>query len=171
MIECPVCKHQEFIGSLYCGECGTRLVRVAPAPSAEMPRARGGGDITITRPASMEGPELEPGAIIGLRVVSSGQVVSLVGRDNYTLGRVIPTQAVVPDVDLSPFNAHDHGVSRMHAEIRLGHAGVQLIDLDSANGTLVNGRRLQPQEPVSVRNGDIIQLGSLSLQLISRYRG
>lgn len=171
MIECPVCKHQEFVGSLYCSECGTRLVRAGPSPSPDVPRDRPGSDVTVTRPAGMEGPELAPGAIIGLRVVSSGQVVSLVGRDNYTLGRLIPTQAVVPDVDLNPFNAHDHGVSRMHAEIRLGPEGVQIVDLDSANGTLVNGRRLRPQEPVAVRNGDIIQLGSLSLQVISRYRG
>lgn len=171
MIECPICKHQEFVGSLYCSECGTRLVK-APAPSTvEVARDRVSGDVTVTRPATMEGPELDSGAIIGLRVVSSGQVISLVGRDNYTLGRMIPTQAVVPDVDLSPFDAHEHGVSRMHAEIRLDPDGVHIVDLDSANGTLVNGRKLQPQDPLDVRNGDIIQLGSLSLQLISRYRG
>ncbi len=171
MIECPVCKHQEFIGALYCSECGTRLVRASAPPAADMPRDRPGADVTVTRPAGMEGPELAAGAILGLRVVSSGQVISLVGRSNYTLGRLIATQAVVPDVDLNPFNAHDHGVSRMHAEIRLAPDGVQIIDLDSANGTLVNGRRLRPQEAVAIRNGDIIQLGSLSLQLISRYRG
>lgn len=171
MIECPVCKHQEFVGALYCSECGARLVRAGAQPAPDTPRDRPGDDITITRPAGMEGHALAAGAIIGLRVVSSGQVISLVGRNNYTLGRLIATQAVVPDVDLNPFHAHDHGVSRLHAEIRLGPDGVDIVDLDSANGTLVNGRRLRPQEAVAVRNGDIIQLGSLSLQLISRYRG
>jgi pSer/pThr/pTyr-binding forkhead associated (FHA) protein len=62
-------------------------------------------------------------------------------------------------------------VSRIHAELRLAKDGVFVVDLDSANGTLLNGRRLPPQTPESVRHGDIIQLGRLRLQLISRYRG
>jgi pSer/pThr/pTyr-binding forkhead associated (FHA) protein len=171
MIECPVCKHMEFVGSLYCSECGTRLVRVTSAPAADVTRERPDREATVTRPAVHDGPDLETGALIGLRVVNTGQVVSLVGRDNYTIGRVISTQAVVPDVDLSPFRAHEHGVSRLHAELHLTADGVAIVDLESANGTHINGRRLEPQEPMPLRNGDIIQLGSLSLQLISRYRG
>jgi pSer/pThr/pTyr-binding forkhead associated (FHA) protein len=171
MIECPTCKHQEFVGTLYCGECGTRLVHGASIPTVEIARERiERGDGTVTKPSAQEGPELESGAILGLRVVSSGAVVSLIGRENYTLGRLVPTQAVIPDVDLGPFKAHEHGVSRMHAEIRLDENGVYIVDLESANGTHVNGQRLEPQVRTPVRHGDIIQLGSLSLQLISRYR-
>jgi pSer/pThr/pTyr-binding forkhead associated (FHA) protein len=84
---------------------------------------------------------------------------------------VIPTEAIIPDIDLASFRAHDHGVSRIHAEIRLDVDGVRVVDLESANGTLVNGKRLNPQDPTRIRQGDIIQLGSLSLQLISRFRG
>lgn len=170
MIECPTCKHQEFVGSLFCSECGTRLVRVAALPTIEVSRERIEREARTTKPGTQEGPGLESGAIVGLRVISTGAVVSLVGRDNYTLGRVIPTEAIIPDIDLGPFKAHDQGVSRIHAEIRLDDDAIRLIDLESANGTLVNGKRLQPQEPVTIRHGDIIQLGSLSLQLISRVR-
>ncbi len=171
MIECPTCKHQEFVGTLYCGECGTRLVHGASVPTVEVATDHiERGDGTVTKPSAQEGPELESGAILGLRVVSSGAVLSLIGRENYTLGRLVPTQAVIPDVDLGPFRAHEHGVSRMHAEIRLSSDGVQIIDLESANGTHVNGRRLEAQVLTTIRHGDVIQLGSLSLQLISRYR-
>ncbi|HLB64513.1 MAG TPA: FHA domain-containing protein [Anaerolineales bacterium] len=171
MIECPTCKHQEFVGTLYCGECGTRLVHGASVPTMEVSRGHvEPGEGTVTKPGAQEGPELESGAILGLRVVSTGTVLSLIGRENYTLGRLVPTQAVIPDVDLSPFRAHEHGVSRMHAEIRLDYNGVHVIDLESANGTHINGQRLEPQVLTPVRHGDIIQLGSLSLQLISRYR-
>ena len=36
MIECPNCDHQEFVGTLYCSECGTRLVHVAPLPTVSI---------------------------------------------------------------------------------------------------------------------------------------
>ena len=171
MIECPACKHQEFVGALFCGECGTRLVRLSSSPTLQVPRDRIDQEASVTKPGTQDVPELEPGAVLGLRVVSTGAVLSLVGRDSYTLGRVIPTEAIIPDIDLASFRANDHGVSRIHAEIRLDVDGVRLIDLESANGTLVNGKRLSPQDPTQIRQGDIIQLGSLSLQLISRFRG
>jgi hypothetical protein len=171
MIECPSCKHTEFVGTLYCSECGTRLIHVSPMPTMTIPRDRIDAVALATKPSPPEGPDLESGAILGLRIASSGEIVSLIGRENYTLGRAIAGQAVVPDVDLEPYNAYEQGVSRMHAEIRLSHDGVHVVDLESANGTLINGRRLDAQTPTSVRHGDIIQLGRLRLQLISRYRG
>jgi pSer/pThr/pTyr-binding forkhead associated (FHA) protein len=171
MIECPACKHQEFVGTLYCTECGTRLVHVSPLPTMTIPRHQVDQEATATKPTAPEGPELESGAILGLRIVASGEILSLLGRDNYTLGRAIEGQAIVPDIDLGPFEAYDHGVSRLHAEIRLNQDGVCVVDLDSANGTLINGNRLEPQKPTPVRHGDIIQLGRLRIQLISRLRG
>jgi pSer/pThr/pTyr-binding forkhead associated (FHA) protein len=171
MIECPACKHQEFVGTVYCSECGTRLVSVAPLPTLNIPRDRIDKEALATKPAAPEGPELESGAILGLRVLSSGTVISLIGRDNYTIGRSMEGQAILPDIDLRPQDAYDQGVSRIHAEIRLLPNGVHVVDLDSANGTLVAGKRIEPQKPVQVGHGDIIQIGGMRLQLISRYRG
>jgi pSer/pThr/pTyr-binding forkhead associated (FHA) protein len=171
MIECPSCKHQEFVGTMYCTECGTRLVLISTAPTMSISRDQMHAEALATKPAVPEGPELESGAVIGLRVVSTGDVVPLVGRDNYTVGRTIEGQAVVPDIDLGPFDAYDHGVSRMHAEIRLAPDGVTILDLESANGTLVNGVRADPMAPVVLRHGDVIQIGRLRLQLITRARG
>ncbi|MGH2627541.1 MAG: FHA domain-containing protein [Anaerolineales bacterium] len=171
MIECPNCRHQEFVGTMYCSECGTRLVHVSPLPTMSIPRDRMDLEAMATKPAAPEGPELESGAILGLRAVATGTTLSLLGRDNYTLGRSVEGQAIVPDIDLDPFQAYDYGVSRIHAELRLDQEGVYVVDLDSANGTLVNGRRLDPQSPSPVRHGDIIQLGRLRLQIISRVRG
>ena len=54
--------------------------------------------------------------------------------------------------------------------MRLKPDGVFVADLNSANGTLVNGKRLEGLDPKPIRHGDIIQLGRLRLQLISRYR-
>jgi pSer/pThr/pTyr-binding forkhead associated (FHA) protein len=136
-----------------------------------IPRDRIDLEAMATKPATPEGPGLESGAILGLRAVATGQTLSLLGRDNYTLGRSVEGQAIVPDIDLDPFQAYDFGVSRIHAELRMDRDGVYVVDLDSANGTMINGRRVEPQTPVPVRHGDILQLGRLRLQLISRMRG
>jgi len=170
MIECPVCKHQEFVGTLYCSECGARLVSVSPFPTVSISRDDISEEAMVTKPTVPEGPELTSGALIGLRVLSSGDVISLLGRDNYTLGRSGKSQAIVPDADLAAFDAYDEGVSRLHAEIRVQPDIIYLVDLDSANGTLLNGNHINPQEPTPIRHGDIIQLGRMRLQLISRLR-
>jgi len=170
MIECPVCKHQEFVGTMYCSECGARLVSVSPFPTVSIPRDKISEEALATKPTAPEGPELSSGALLGLRILSSGDVLSLLGRENYTLGRAGKGQAIVPDADLGAFDAYDEGVSRLHAEIRVQPDSISLVDLDSANGTLVNGKRINPQEPTLVRHGDIIQLGRMRLQLISRLR-
>jgi pSer/pThr/pTyr-binding forkhead associated (FHA) protein len=125
-------------------------------------------EANATKPSSPAGPDLSTGAQIGLRIVSSGDVISLLGRDNFTLGRSIEGQAVIPDVDLAKFDAYDQGISRMHAELRLEKDGIFLIDLDSANGTIVNGKRIKDQETSPLYHGDIIQLGRLRLQIISQ---
>ena len=167
MIECPTCRHQEFVGTLYCSECATRLVHTAPIGSVdeliETEAIVGDDGLPTTR-------GLAVGALFGLRLLETGDMVSLVGRDNFTLGRAGGGQAIVPDVDLDAFGAQDQGISRLHAEIRLDKEGVHVVDLDSVNGTLINGKRIEPQQPRRLRNKDIIQLGRLRLQLISRLR-
>jgi pSer/pThr/pTyr-binding forkhead associated (FHA) protein len=139
-------------------------------PTFTFERVEGDDVDTDTRPAVPDGPALRTGALMGLRVVSSGDVLSLLGRVNYTLGRSIETQSVVPDIDLAPFDAFDQGVSRLHAEMRIQPDGVFIVDLDSANGTHVNGKRLEALKAIPIHHGDIVQLGSMRLQLISRYR-
>lgn len=167
MIECPSCKHQDFVGTLFCSECGSRLTHSAMVPE-EVMKAQGKSNATSR--LAPDGPKLESGAFLGLRVVDSGNVISLLGRDNFTLGRSGKSQAVIPDVDLLPYKAFDHGVSRIHAEIQMRSDGIFLIDLDSANSTLVNGQPLDPQVAYPIHHGDILELGGLQLELISRYR-
>jgi len=46
-----------------------------------------------------------------------------------------------------------------HFEIRRAAAGLEITDLDSTNGTLLNGRALSPNMPASLQNGDVIRIG------------
>jgi len=70
------------------------------------------------------------------------------------IGRNSPTRLV--DVDLSP----NVTVSRLHAEI----AGGYLTDLQSLNGTYVNGKRVQGR--VLLHSGDLIRFGTVTVRYI-----
>ena len=87
----------------------------------------------------------------------------------FVLGRSDERYNVDPDVDLTPFEAYKKGVSRKHAAIKIGDKNeVSLVDLESTNGTWVNGARISPQIPVPLHQGDIIALGKLALQVLIR---
>ena len=56
------------------------------------------------------------------------------------------------------FQVNDRWVSRRHARITWGGAGYLIEDLDTVNGTFVNGERVS--RPRALSSGDILQLGS-----------
>jgi VWFA-related protein len=58
----------------------------------------------------------------------------------------------------------DDAVGRRHAQIRRGSDGYQLTDLDSRNGTRVNGKSITRQ---LLRQGDIIEIGSTRLAFVT----
>jgi hypothetical protein len=51
-------------------------------------------------------------------------------------------------------------VSKLHAHFRTRPDGqLELVDLDSQNGTRINGKQLQPHKPEIVASGAIVQIG------------
>jgi len=62
----------------------------------------------------------------------------------------------------------DHpSISRQHAIVRIG-ASITIADLGSANGTRLRGRALVANEPVEIRPGEVIDLGSVLLVIQPR---
>ncbi len=61
----------------------------------------------------------------------------------------------------------DKRVSRRHAQIRYEHRSYCLYDLASANGTSVNGERVQQ---VVLRDGDLVSLGGFELTFHAAVR-
>lgn len=76
------------------------------------------------------------------------------------LGRSANDSAVF---DLTPYGADTQGVSRRHACLRPKQNKLLLVDLESTNGTLHNGRSVHPTYPTPLQNGDTINLGDLRL--------
>lgn len=73
-------------------------------------------------------------------------------RDSVTIGR-----SKVNDIVLA-----DPRVSRNHARIERGGRGAVLIDLESTNGTALNGKRISGR--VALRPGSLITLGNTELR-------
>ena len=80
-------------------------------------------------------------------VLPSGQRIGL-NQGTVTVGRL-------PECTIS---INDSNISRQHAEMRQGGGGYVVVDLNSTNGTLVNGIRINGEQRLS--DGDIISFGS-----------
>jgi hypothetical protein len=89
-----------------------------------------------------------------LRVNIPKERVIIVGRDD-------PDHSVRPDIDLNPYRADVYGVSRRHASFSSSENKLYICDLNSTNSTQVNGSRLVPHEPHSLKSGDVITFGIL----------
>jgi pSer/pThr/pTyr-binding forkhead associated (FHA) protein len=85
--------------------------------------------------------------------------------EGYIIGRSDSQASPPPDVDLAMFNARELGVSRRHAAIVKHLEDLYLIDLDSVNGTYINGRKLPADAPCLLNDGDQIMLGDLVMRL------
>jgi pSer/pThr/pTyr-binding forkhead associated (FHA) protein len=59
---------------------------------------------------------------------------------------------------------HD-SVSRNHARFILERGALCLEDLDSMNGTWVDGRKLDPNTPVPLQPGGIVEIGKIKLRV------
>ena len=57
----------------------------------------------------------------------------------------------------------DAHISRRHLRIRGGSKGFEVEDLNSSNGTIVNGERLEPFRHRTLGAGDVLRIGRLEL--------
>jgi pSer/pThr/pTyr-binding forkhead associated (FHA) protein len=116
------------------------------------------------RPSDQEdGTAQQPWQIIFQPTKSKGKAIALEVQNITIVGRADPDCATQPDLDLTPQGGDKLGVSRQHAILMSNADGLWLIDLDSTNGTWVNGLYLQPGLKYRLRNGDRIEFGSLEL--------
>jgi pSer/pThr/pTyr-binding forkhead associated (FHA) protein len=97
-----------------------------------------------------------------------GQILPLVGRDEFTIGRAAEGQPILPDIDLTPFRAYENGVSRLHISMKITPGEIFAMDLGSVNGTRLNSQKMTPNQPYQLKHGDVITLGKLRVQLMVR---
>jgi hypothetical protein len=165
MIICPNCQHKEINGAIYCSKCGGQLLDAQLIThKIQTSETRMDFDRHTDR---LQPPMAMPlQSWLSLHVIDNGQVIPLSDRTEFTLGRSAEGQPIVPDVDLTAYNAYANGVSRLHAAIKLVNNRAVVVDLGSSNGTYLNGVRLPPYIETVVAHGDLIYLGKLKLQVL-----
>ena len=174
MIICPNCKHEEYPGALFCSKCGAQFSKLKEGSltteyysSSSTAEA---DEILRPTPTFPKPPRRHKGAEIALVVLAQGlaqgDTIYLEDKDEFSLGRATAGQPVVPDIDLSPYNAYETGVSRLHASINIKNRPINVQDLGSVNGTRVNGKRLNPHSATIIEHGDILTLGKMKIQVL-----
>ncbi|HET59734.1 MAG TPA: FHA domain-containing protein, partial [Chloroflexi bacterium] len=54
-------------------------------------------------------------------------------------------------------------LSRLHVEVTVDEDGVQVVDLNSSNGSFLNGEKLTPQQAYQVKPRDLLRIGSFEM--------
>lgn len=163
---CPNCHHKEMLGALFCSECGAQLIDSGSLTTQSMQTDSMGAIPPSVDPNFRPVPPPALDVWISLHLLESGQILPLSDRNEFTLGRVSDGQPIMPDVDLSPYQAYANGVSRLHAVLKRSGKAIKIMDLGSSNGTYLNGKRLSPHAEVTIQHGDVIALGKLKIQVL-----
>ena len=167
MIICTNCQHKNVAGAMFCAECGAQLDGIETLTTQAITNEQ------IANELNRKTPRPDPLAIpanswISLHLMDSGKILPLASRNEFTLGRLSEGQPIMPDIDLTPYQAYASGVSRLHAVVKRDSDRVLVMDLGSSNGTYLNGRRLNPHMEESLNHGDIVALGKLKIQILLR---
>jgi hypothetical protein len=165
LIICPICQNEEVAGAVFCSNCGVQLVGTKVSKTHKINTSQTESKLQQTVPF-IQTPQIQLNSWASLHMVESGQIISLAGQDEFTLGRGSEGQPIMPDVDLTAYNAYAKGVSRLHCIIKKGNGKAILVDIGSSNGTYLNGVRISPHVEANINHGDVISLGKLKIQIL-----
>lgn len=158
---CLECNRENASYAVRCFHCGAQLLApdTLPIETDDIPASRltevSHEMLTVRHDVLYEG-------VLFLYPLDYSQSVIVVERQDMILGRRTADDPPSPG-DLTSYDAYALGVSRNHAMISYANEHYTIKDMGSANGTWVNGRRLPPHEPYTLKKGDRIWLGKLVL--------
>lgn len=112
------------------------------------------------------GPDQPVPWVIDLRVVGTPLVIQSRIGGELVIGRKDPKTDYQPDIDLEPFGGLQKGVSRRHAVIYPKNNRLMLRDLNSSNGTYINGKILQGGQEHRLRHNDTLTIGKIQIQVV-----
>lgn len=192
---CPQCGTAVIPGEAFCDTCGAALLGpMRPAQGAGAPGLPFGGVppqpsypppqpvapqpqptapaaptpivtppiVTPPQPAQPARTSLAPTRLV---VQRTGAVVPLPATTQVVIGRADAVSNFFPDLDLTTHGALEAGVGRRHARLFVQGGALLVEDLDSTNGTFLNGTRLAPRQPARLGAGDELRLGNLTLRV------
>src|SRR5689334_5886497 len=109
-----------------------------------------------------------------IRLAQAGQappsIVMLVGPVA-SVGRQWPiedTDRIIGRAPTAHIYVDDRSVSKFHAKLVMAGGDVSVIDLESTNKTVVNGRQIQSLMPHKLKNNDQIKVGNIIFKFLER---
>ncbi len=156
---CPNCGFPFREGELACNHCGIvfsavgRTKTIGGVKHDDLERVRRVGEAVV-----------QQACVISLNI--GEKAIILPNAETVVLGRdTLMTNSLQASADLSPYGAHENGVSHLHVKVIRKRDMIYVVDLGSTNGTFLNGVRLMPKQERVLRNGDELILGRLRLRV------
>jgi hypothetical protein len=186
--ECAACGHLNRPGTLVCDVCGTNLITGESAAitryledEADDPSV-GVGDVTVSDGKTLDVGKPSKTVRTGTSIFDANTVLRIYieGVETPLLLRLVEGQQLVlgrrdtggasVDVDFTTYGGYQRGISRKHATLELHNRRLEICDLNSSNGTFLNGVLLEAHLPQQLRDGDQIRLGHLKLHVVFQHK-
>lgn len=145
---CIYCNHLNEPYQDTCEKCGQLL----PLSTVQV-----NNDVRNLESITIPDIQASPGKVI-LYIPGYPTPYTLTVKKVMSIGRSQPSDPI--DVDLTPFNAHLLGVSRLHAQLHFNADATYLEDLDSSNGSWVNENKIASRKRHPVQSGDTLRFGN-----------
>ncbi len=167
-MNCPKCGKKNRPGLLLCEFCGQQLVTLSEASAYKTREfaVRPVDRITEALGPFPKSPERKhPSSEVVLELLDMNQKLHVEPRGHVSLGRADEESHWQPTVDLTPYGAVEQGVSRVHADLYFEGEQVFLLEVGSANGTRVNGKKVYLGNAEQIHDGDIVELGQMRVRI------
>ena len=163
MTQCPFCSAPNVANSVFCNQCGAYLLEVDTPETNRLNVDKIGwvGEETSAPEAALS-PQPSTGPMaVRLTIGSEKRQAKFTLDKIIRIGRLDPASNVFPELDLTHDGPTAKAISRRHAVILKQEDKVIVEDVDSVNGTFINGKKLKPYVPAELKDGDTLQLGTL----------
>ncbi len=161
---CPSCGAENLPGTLFCVQCGTYLPSGGPLRTEPLPDQD--GMESFIRPVSEATQTASRKTMhIEIEILDTGRKVLLSAEREILVGRLDTAHGIFPALDLTTDGGLEQGVSRRHARFYTRDGTCFIEDLDSTNGTFLNGERLTPYLPYAVQDEDAVMFGTLHVKV------
>lgn len=161
---CPFCQLEHEPHVEYCGRCGRPLPVSRTQFFTTEKVAKSQPELTGFLPSVEHLGDLSKNTLV-LFVMGNDDPIVLEDVQEVILGRPMAETSQVRGLDLTNYGAVMFGVSRRHAQISYKDNVFTVVDLDSTNGTSLNGRALPPARSQRLRPFDQLALGQLRLMV------
>lgn len=157
-------EQSNFSGKIFFNRKKAEQWLAAEAPAVDIKTGTLPGDVFDEVMASLGMPDPDVYGNRGtlrMLVMGSLEVVSIAEDKPVIIGRSKDS-----DLNLRSYGHVAKSVSRQHLKIALKEGRLSITDLNSSNGTMLSGRRLEAGKETFIRRDDIIHIGMMELSVI-----